>query len=189
MKVPTGEAIIDEVVNLLRRTKTKSAADIALHMEVLLRDLSIAIKMLTGIPLNDMVLEWRMLQAKDLLDDKSLSLRVVADRCGFRRNKNLIIAFRRRWGTTPQAYRTGRLRRNCNYVVNRDNCRRLDALRRTKALRDATGKAARQSDWRDDEKGRTIRQSDWRDDAIGRTIRQSDGRDDVLKRAALQTDE
>ncbi len=55
--------------------------------------------MLTGIPLNDMVLEWRMLHAKELLDNKSLSLRDVATRCGFRRNKNLIIAFRRRWGT------------------------------------------------------------------------------------------
>lgn len=143
---PTGEAIIDEVVSQLRRTKTQRAADIALLMDVRRRDLSIAIELLTGIPLNDIVLEWRMLQAKDLLDDMSLSIGDVADRCGFRHSKNLIIAFRRRWGTTPQAYRTGSLSRNRNYMANRDGRSRQNALRRTRELKNASESEERQAD-------------------------------------------
>ena len=84
--------------------------------------------MLTGMNLSTMIIEWRMMQAKDLLDDKSLSVLEVAHRCGFKRQKNLILAFRRRWGTTPQAYRTGKLLRNGNYVVNKDYHSRKTAL-------------------------------------------------------------
>ncbi|MBO4754103.1 MAG: hypothetical protein J5543_05880, partial [Bacteroidales bacterium] len=47
---------------------------------------------------------------------------------GFRQKKNLILAFRRRWGTTPNAYRTGKLLRNSNYVVNKDYHTRKNAL-------------------------------------------------------------
>ena len=42
--------------------------------------------------------------------------------------KNLILAFRRRWGTTPYAYRTGKLLRNGNYAVNKDYHSRKNAL-------------------------------------------------------------
>lgn len=132
---PTGEMIIDEVVDAVRKTQTQNASDIALLLDVDRRDLSIAFKLLTGIPLNQMVLEWRMLQARDLLDDKSLSVLEVAHRCGFKQQKNLILAFRRHWGTTPFAYRTGKLIRNSNYVVNKDSRSRKKAL----SIRDSKG--------------------------------------------------
>ncbi len=124
------------VVDLLRKTKTLVAGDIALLMNVDRRNLSIAVELLTGIPLNTMVLEWRMLQARDLLDDKSLSVQEVANRCGFKQQKNLIMAFRRRWGITPLAYRTGKLLRNSNYVVNRDYNSRKNALQKMKEYRE-----------------------------------------------------
>ena len=122
---PTGEVIIDEVVNAVRKTRTQRSSDIALLLDVEHRQLNDAFKMLTGINLSTMIIEWR---AKDLLDDKSLSVTEVAHRCGFKRQKNLILAFRRRWGTTPQAYRTGKLLRNGNYVVNKDYHSRKNAL-------------------------------------------------------------
>ncbi len=125
---PTGEVIVDEVVDAVRKTKTQRASDIALLLDVEHRLLNDAFKMLTGMNLSTMIFEWRMLQAKELLDRKDLSVQEVANRCGFKQQKNLILAFRRRWGTTPQAYRTGKLNRNSNYVVNKDPRSRKNAL-------------------------------------------------------------
>jgi transcriptional regulator GlxA family with amidase domain len=132
---PTGEIIIDAVVDLVRKTRTQKAGDIALLLDVNRRNLSIAFELLTGIPLDTLLREWRMLQARDMLDDKSLSVQDVANKCGFKQQKNLIIAFRRRWGTTPQAYRTGKLNKNSNYVVNKDYRSRRKAL----SIRDSKG--------------------------------------------------
>ena len=125
---PTGEVIVDEVVDAVRKTKTQRASDIALLLDVEHRLLNDAFKVLTGMNLSTMIFEWRMLQAKELLDRKDLSVQEVANRCGFKQQKNLILAFRRRWGTTPQAYRTGKLIRNSNYVVNKDPRSRKNAL-------------------------------------------------------------
>ena len=125
---PTGEMIIDAVTDALRKTTTQRSGDIALLLDADHRQLNDAFKLLTGMNLSTLIVEWRMLQARDLLDDRSLTVKQVAHRCGFRQQKNLILAFRRRWGTTPQAYRTGRLLRNSNYVVNRDYHTRKAAL-------------------------------------------------------------
>ena len=125
---PTGEAIVDEVLDAVRKTKTQRASDLALLLDVEHRLLNDAFKMLTGMNLSTMIIEWRMLQAKELLDRKDLSVQEVANRCGFKQQKNLILAFRRRWGTTPQAYRTGKLIRNSNYVVNKNPRSRKNAL-------------------------------------------------------------
>ena len=125
---PFGEVIIDAVLDAIRKTRTQSAGDIALLLDADRRLLNDAFLLLTGMNLSMLIIEWRMMQAKDLLDNKSLSVQEVAYRCGFKRQKNLILAFRRRWGTTPQAYRTGKLLRNSNYVVNKDYQTRKQAL-------------------------------------------------------------
>ena len=125
---PFGEVIIDTVLDAVRKTRTQSAGDIALLLDADRRLLNDAFLLLTGMNLSTLIIEWRMMQAKDLLDDKSLSVQEVAYRCGFKQQKNLILAFRRRWGTTPQAYRTGKLLRNRNYVVNKDYRSRKNAL-------------------------------------------------------------
>ncbi len=134
---PTGEMIIDAVVDMVRKTRTQKAGDIALLLDADRHNLSIALELLTGIPLDTLIREWRMLQARDLLDDKSLSVQEVANKCGFKQQKNLILAFRRRWGTTPQAYRTGKLNKNSNYVVNRDYRSRRNALQQASEHADA----------------------------------------------------
>ena len=127
-KEATGEVIVDAVVDAVRKTMTQRASDIALLLDVEHRQLNDAFKMLTGMNLSTMIIEWRMLQAKELLDRKDLSVQEVANRCGFKQQKNLILAFRRRYGTTPMAYRTGKLLRNSNYVVNKDYLSRKTAL-------------------------------------------------------------
>ena len=74
---PTGEVIVDEVVDAVRKTKTQRASDIALLLDVEHRLLNDAFKMLTGMNLSTMIIEWRMLQAKELLDRKDLSVQEV----------------------------------------------------------------------------------------------------------------
>ena len=65
---PTGEVIIDEVVNAIRCTNTHRSEDIALLLDVDQRELWHSIHMLTGMRLNDIILHFRVLQAKEKWD-------------------------------------------------------------------------------------------------------------------------
>ena len=65
---PTGEVIIDEVVNAIRCTNTHRSEDIALLLDVDQRELWHSVHMLTGLRLNDIILHWRVLQAKEKWD-------------------------------------------------------------------------------------------------------------------------
>ena len=65
---PTGEMIIDEVVKTLRSTNTHHSQDIALLLDVNPRELCNSVHMLTGLRLNDIILHWRVLQAKEKWD-------------------------------------------------------------------------------------------------------------------------
>ena len=67
---PTGEIIIDEVIEAIRTTKTHKSEDIALLLDVDQRALWFAVQLLTGMRLNDIVLHWRVLQAKEKWDEK-----------------------------------------------------------------------------------------------------------------------
>ena len=66
--VPFGEVIIDEVVNAIRCTNTHRSEDIALLLDVDQRELWNSVHMLTGMRLNDIILHWRVLQAKEKWD-------------------------------------------------------------------------------------------------------------------------
>ena len=67
---PTGELIIDAVIEAICSTKTHRSEDIALWLNVDKRDLWHSIHMLTGMRLNDIILQWRVLQAKEKWDEK-----------------------------------------------------------------------------------------------------------------------
>ena len=62
---PTGEVIIDEVLNILRRYKLIYPEDVALLMDVNPKDLRAAWHMLTGTKLIDVITHWRVMQAQD----------------------------------------------------------------------------------------------------------------------------
>ena len=64
---PTGEVIVDEVINILRNYKLIYPEDVALLMDVKVRDLRAAWFMLTGTRLVDVITHWRVLQAQDWL--------------------------------------------------------------------------------------------------------------------------
>ncbi len=102
---PTGEMIIDEVVNAIRCTRTHRSEDIALLLYVEPRELWHAVHMLTGMRLNDIILHWRVLQAKEkwdanlalYQDDKeryrskvsTVSLNEIASRYGWKSFRSL----------------------------------------------------------------------------------------------------
>ncbi len=67
---PTGELIIDAVIEALRLTNTTRSDDIALFIGVNGYALRNAVQLLTGMILKDFVHHWRLLQAKELWDEK-----------------------------------------------------------------------------------------------------------------------
>jgi len=67
---PTGELIIDALIYALCNTKTTRSEDIAILLDVDQRALWHSVKLLTGMRLKDIVLHWRVLQAKELWDEK-----------------------------------------------------------------------------------------------------------------------
>ena len=64
---PTGDRILDEVVNCLRKTRIIAAADLAILMDVKKSYLYGAMHILTGMALGDFINRWRLIQARELL--------------------------------------------------------------------------------------------------------------------------
>ena len=105
---PTGDRILDEVVNCLRKTQIIAAADLAILMDVKKSYLYGTIHILTGLPLGDFINRWRLLQARELLQQGAESeakqgfgqsatgtnrvkrLDKVARRCGWRSYRVLL---------------------------------------------------------------------------------------------------
>ena len=104
---PTGDTIIDAVVTLLHDHPEMWAKDIATALGVSRRDLSGAIKILTGTGLNAFVNEWHMRKAIELLKTTHLDLATIAHRCGYRQRKHLARALDQELGFTPFEYRNG----------------------------------------------------------------------------------
>ena len=132
---PTGQTAVDAVVDYVKRVKTHSAQEVALCLNVDQRYLNETMKLFVGVTLKEFILQWRMRQAIDLLDDENLSVGEVARRSGFKHEKNLIAAFRARYGTTPYAYRNGSVFRNSNYRFNREAHQRKRIIENAEKLR------------------------------------------------------
>ena len=106
---PTGEVIVDEVINILRHYKLIYPEDVALLMDVKVRELRSAWYMLTGTRLVDVITHWRLLQAQDWLrkrlgetDTESPTkkelvklLKETARRCGWRSEVVMSHVFKR----------------------------------------------------------------------------------------------
>ena len=92
----TGEVILDEMAECLRKTRIIAVADLAVLMDVDAHQLNQAVRLLTGMTTRDIINRWRLLQARDLLtassdsaakkgsrDDRIRVLNAVARRCGW----------------------------------------------------------------------------------------------------------
>ena len=104
---PSGDMIIDQVVALLQENPALWGKDIANALGVSRRDLSGAMKILTGMGINAFVNEWHMLKAIELLHDPHLDFAEIAHRCGYRQRKYLARVLDHEFGFTPFEYRNG----------------------------------------------------------------------------------
>ena len=99
----TGEVILDELVECLRKTRIIAVADLAVLMDVDAHQLNQAVRLLTGMTTRDIINRWRLLQARELLaassdsvarkgsrDDRIRLLNAVARRCGWRSYRVLL---------------------------------------------------------------------------------------------------
>ena len=93
----SGEVILDELAECLRKTRIIAVADLAVLMDVDAHQLNQAVRLLTGMTTRDVINRWRLLQACELLaassddvankgsrDDRIRLLNAVARRCGWR---------------------------------------------------------------------------------------------------------
>ena len=99
----TGEVILDELAECLRKTRIIAVADLAVLMDVDAHQLNQAVRLLTGMTTRDVINRWRLLQACELLaassdgaakkgsrDDRIRVLNAVARRCGWRSYRVLL---------------------------------------------------------------------------------------------------
>lgn len=132
---PTGNPIVDEVVTYLHSSSSHSASDAANALGVGQRWLTESMQLFVGQKLQQFILQWRVLQAFDLLDDPALTFDEVAHRTGFAAHKDLRLAMQRLYQTTPFVYRHERIYRNALYGCNQSTQARQQLLERTHRLR------------------------------------------------------
>lgn len=103
----TGQIPLDAVLSVLLKSTTHSAIVVAKSLNVNTAHLRGAIALLTGTSLSDMILAWRLLQAKHLLLTTEQSVASVARQCGYRNSISLILASEKAFGKTPVEIRKG----------------------------------------------------------------------------------
>ena len=113
----TGEVLLDEMAECLRKTRIIAVADLAALMDVNAHQLNMAVHLLTGMTTRDVINRWRLLQAQELVrqgttgdvrdgfgqnatgterakqatkDERIRRLNAVARRCGWRSYRVLL---------------------------------------------------------------------------------------------------
>ena len=106
---PTGHVIVDAVVNVLRQTRVIRVTDMALLLEADLRELQCSWHLMTGTHLQDVIAQWRLYQAQELIRTRLVEwgeeackgvcanrlLTDVARRCGWRSQRVMSKVFER----------------------------------------------------------------------------------------------
>ena len=106
-ETPTGDHIIDAVVATIRQKPSIWAKDVAKSLGVSRRDLSASVKLLVGTSLDEVVKEWRMLQAMEQIKCTDLDFLTIARQCGYSNTRHLSFAMEQRLHMTPYEYRYG----------------------------------------------------------------------------------
>ena len=115
---PTGSEIVDEVIDMLRKSKAIRVADMALLMDVDADDLQAAWRMLTGGSLRHFITRWRVHQALELIGKRIIEpwddivtrsevtarLGEIAQRCGWQSERVMSHVFERYLGCSAPEY-------------------------------------------------------------------------------------
>lgn len=132
----TGNVFVDGLVEFLKHSRSNLVEDAAAYLGVPIRLLSANILFFVGTHAGEVIVRYRSYQALDLLDNPELSKEEVAIRCGFASYKVLESVMRRYHGTTIEAYRTGRARRNGNFDYNQSAESRRSVIDKARQLRE-----------------------------------------------------
>ena len=101
----TGLPIVDDVLCIMRHNSVLTPKEVAKILNVPKRDLSSAIMLLTGVPLDVLIKECRKHQAIELLNNTDLDYETIAHRCGFSSLHNLSLFLKRETGLTAYEWR------------------------------------------------------------------------------------
>lgn len=101
----TGSMIINAVVKILMETSIRRTEQMAALLEVDALELTHAVHLLTGISLQEFILQYRRRQAVEYVQCTSLSLDEIASRCGFQSTNTFVKQFRIHTGMPPRQYR------------------------------------------------------------------------------------
>ncbi len=102
-----GEKILDAVIEALRTHADVCSEEVAAHLGANRRDLSGAVRILTGMTLDAMVKEWRLRQAYEMVQDTDLDFDEIAQKCGYSQPKTLVVAFEKKYHVSPYECRNG----------------------------------------------------------------------------------
>lgn len=131
----TGNIFVDGVVEFLQHVPSCEASDCAKYLKVDQRTLTSVIRIFLGKSLKEVILQWRLMQTIDLLDDPQIPFESIALRCGYRSVKQLEASMKKYYGTTMETYRSGKVRRNSNYDINKSAQSRQEILQAAKNLK------------------------------------------------------
>ena len=94
---PSGSIILDAVVTELKDSYIRDSAVLADRLG--------AVSLLTGLTLNEFIIQYRILEAKEYLSKTSLSLPEIAKRCGYDSVSAFGFYFRKQVGIPPSIFR------------------------------------------------------------------------------------
>lgn len=100
-----GIALVDDVIQVLQHHRVLTPQEVARVLEAPKRELSSAIRLLTGVSLDVLVREYRKHQAIRLLADTQTDYDQVAQQCGFSTLHNLSLFLNRETGLTAYEWR------------------------------------------------------------------------------------
>lgn len=102
---PTGSPILDAIEFCLHHNNFVTVKDVADFVCAPVKVLTGAVHLLTGQYLCDLIEDYRLLQASQLLCETELSLDKIASRCGYCEHTTLERIFSRRVGLSPSQWR------------------------------------------------------------------------------------
>lgn len=132
---PTGNVIVDAVVEYARLGSRLTGEDAATCLNVDQRWLSQSVKIFVGVTLPQFLWQWRLYQALDLLDDESLSYEQVASRTGFASTQHLSDSMFKFFKVTAFQYRTQSVYNHSLSALYNSRKKQQEVIERVKALK------------------------------------------------------
>lgn len=111
----TGSLVLDDILNVLRNSRLIRVKEVAQELDLPVSFLEQVTTYMVGMPFKELIVQWRVRQCAQFLQESDLSYAEIAEACGWKDPSTMIRVFERYMdGKTPLEYRTGhqsRLRR------------------------------------------------------------------------------